>query len=357
MSKIRINDLARELEVKSKAILDVLALVGVTEKKTHSSSVEEHEAEKVRAHFRAARGPNCGQTLTCRPPRNRQIKTKIDLSHISRPGDVLNAIRKQQAPASVAVPHARPGVDSSAGRNQAGYGHAGCPSREGTGSNTTHAPASATGDRADSNGKAHFHSSSTADATSSQCYAGDESRFNARARSGTDCAACGARRNPGSAMPPAAPAQPPAPMWRGRAAPDAPRGQAPLPRMIVPQTGPRPVYKAPPRPVAPAAEARRAGSAGPWTASARTADFSASAPGGASGCPLTAASGRAPADAPDAPVACGRSPYRRGSRRAAARSHPSRQPSRRAGAPARSALHSTRGEGRPDEGLRSAAAA
>jgi len=42
MSKIRINDLARELEVKSKTILDVLPIVGVTEKKTHSSSIEEH---------------------------------------------------------------------------------------------------------------------------------------------------------------------------------------------------------------------------------------------------------------------------------------------------------------------------
>ncbi len=49
--KIRINDLARELEVKSKQILDVLIKVGVTEKKTHSSSVEEDEAEKVRKYF------------------------------------------------------------------------------------------------------------------------------------------------------------------------------------------------------------------------------------------------------------------------------------------------------------------
>ena len=40
MSKIRINDLARELEVKSKAILDSLSVVGITEKKTHSSSLE-----------------------------------------------------------------------------------------------------------------------------------------------------------------------------------------------------------------------------------------------------------------------------------------------------------------------------
>ena len=45
MSKVRINDLARELEVKSRAILDTLPIVGVTEKKTHSSSLEEHEAE------------------------------------------------------------------------------------------------------------------------------------------------------------------------------------------------------------------------------------------------------------------------------------------------------------------------
>ena len=51
--KIRINDLARELEVKSKAILDVLPLVGVTEKKTHSSSIEADEAVRVRAHFQA----------------------------------------------------------------------------------------------------------------------------------------------------------------------------------------------------------------------------------------------------------------------------------------------------------------
>src|SRR5215467_12266181 len=101
MSKIRINDLARELEVKSKAILDVLPLVGVTEKKTHSSSLEDHEAEKVRAHFRAS-GEGAGAAKSSRPsrPDSDGIKTKIDLSHISKPGDVLKAIiGKQQAAA------------------------------------------------------------------------------------------------------------------------------------------------------------------------------------------------------------------------------------------------------------------
>ena len=47
MSKVRINDLARELEVKSRSILDSLTEVGVTEKKTHSSSLEGDEAERV----------------------------------------------------------------------------------------------------------------------------------------------------------------------------------------------------------------------------------------------------------------------------------------------------------------------
>ena len=48
MSKIRINELARQLEVPSHAILDMLPELGVTEKKTHSSSVDEPIAELVR---------------------------------------------------------------------------------------------------------------------------------------------------------------------------------------------------------------------------------------------------------------------------------------------------------------------
>src|SRR3989441_399143 len=51
-NQIRINELARELEVKAKAIIDYLPEAGVTEKKTHSSSIELAAAEKVRKHFR-----------------------------------------------------------------------------------------------------------------------------------------------------------------------------------------------------------------------------------------------------------------------------------------------------------------
>jgi len=106
MSKVRINDLARELEVKSKAILDALPHVGVTEKKTHSSSLEEHEAEKVRAYLRGSGESQTSSARTSRPLRGEEeIKTKIDLSHISRPGDVLKAItQKKEAAAAPPAP-------------------------------------------------------------------------------------------------------------------------------------------------------------------------------------------------------------------------------------------------------------
>ncbi|HEY4763439.1 MAG TPA: translation initiation factor IF-2 N-terminal domain-containing protein, partial [Candidatus Sulfotelmatobacter sp.] len=108
MSKVRINDLARELEVKSKAILDTLPIVGVTEKKTHSSSLEEHEAEKVRAHIRGSSEAQSSSARSARALRGEEeIKTKIDLSHISRPGDVLKAItQKKEALATPARPAA-----------------------------------------------------------------------------------------------------------------------------------------------------------------------------------------------------------------------------------------------------------
>src|SRR5438309_9072194 len=110
MSKVRINDLARELEVKSKAILDVLPVVGVTEKKTHSSSLEEHEAEKVRLHLRASSEAQTPAAKSARALRGEEeIKTKIDLSHISRPGDVLKAItQKKEAAAPPAASPVRP---------------------------------------------------------------------------------------------------------------------------------------------------------------------------------------------------------------------------------------------------------
>ncbi|HLH09063.1 MAG TPA: translation initiation factor IF-2 [Terriglobales bacterium] len=111
MDKIRINDLARDLEVKSKAILDVLPEVGVTEKKTHSSSITVEEAERVKARLKGHSDGNGGQPRahTSRSNGEDELKPKFDLSHISRPGDVLKAIhQKTEAPAVPARPAVKP---------------------------------------------------------------------------------------------------------------------------------------------------------------------------------------------------------------------------------------------------------
>src|SRR5882724_1532511 len=51
MKKIRINVLARELEVKSHLILELLPDLGVSEKLTHSSSIDDDVADKLRVRF------------------------------------------------------------------------------------------------------------------------------------------------------------------------------------------------------------------------------------------------------------------------------------------------------------------
>src|SRR5882762_1092708 len=53
-NQVRINELARELEVKAKAVIDLLPGYGVTEKKTHSSSIPADVAEKVRKKIQGA---------------------------------------------------------------------------------------------------------------------------------------------------------------------------------------------------------------------------------------------------------------------------------------------------------------
>jgi len=243
MSKIRINDLARELEVKSKAILDALPEVGVTEKKTHSSSVEEHEAEKVRAYLRGASEAQSAAKHS-RPSRvdSDEIKTKIDLSNISRPGDVLNAIRKQQAPVSVVASPPRPTAV------------AGPVTMTATPAPTAPAPTAVPPPRV-------IVPTPTVRPTFSVPVPPV-----AQPPVSTPAIPVPPRPvSPPAATPPMAAAppsvapgpsvtapQPPVPI---AAKPAAPIAHAPSPRMIVPQTGPRPVYKAPARPAAPTAQA------------------------------------------------------------------------------------------------------
>src|SRR5580692_10303237 len=107
MSKVRINDLAREMEVKSRQILDVLAELGLAAGKTHSSSLEDYEADKVRAQFERTSKPG-GQGAGASARGQQGIQPKIDLSHVSKPGDVLKAIlaKKQEAEAEARQSHA-----------------------------------------------------------------------------------------------------------------------------------------------------------------------------------------------------------------------------------------------------------
>ncbi|HXR16054.1 MAG TPA: translation initiation factor IF-2 [Terriglobales bacterium] len=253
MSKIRINDLARELEVKSKAILDALPEVGVTEKKTHSSSVEEHEAVKVRAYLRAA-GEAQTSTKHSRPIRvdSDEIKTKIDLSNISRPGDVLNAIRKQQAPVSAATPTMRPPAPATTA----------APPVSTVKASPTSAPAAVPPPR--------VVLPSTAVRPTFSVPAPPIAPPPASAATPPTVPLPSRPVHPAAAIPPVAqseapvsvtpspvaPPQPPAAVTMKPAAPVAPaRPEAPSPRMIVPHTGPRPVYKAPPGSVGPTAQA------------------------------------------------------------------------------------------------------
>ncbi|MGA7245851.1 MAG: translation initiation factor IF-2 N-terminal domain-containing protein, partial [Terracidiphilus sp.] len=108
MSKVRINDLAREMEVKSRQILDVLGELGLGEGKTHSSSIEDHEAEKVRAQFQHGRQGSHGGAGSSRASQG--ITPKIDLSHVSKPGDVMKAIlaKKQEQEAEARKSHVPP---------------------------------------------------------------------------------------------------------------------------------------------------------------------------------------------------------------------------------------------------------
>ncbi|MGI4830285.1 MAG: translation initiation factor IF-2 N-terminal domain-containing protein, partial [Janthinobacterium lividum] len=104
MSKVRINDLARELEVKSRPILDALEAIGVSGK-THSSSIEEDQAEKVRGYFRGDRS-----NTTARANSSPSAPPKFNLSNASKPGDAMRAIRERQQAQEAArnAPPARP---------------------------------------------------------------------------------------------------------------------------------------------------------------------------------------------------------------------------------------------------------
>lgn len=110
--QIRINELARELEIKAKVLIEYLPDIGITEKKTHSSSLENEQADRVRKHF---------HDLAAAEAAAESEKQAKAAAAKARPGarptaSVPTAFTQAPAPAApvtakpVAVPPAIPGV-------------------------------------------------------------------------------------------------------------------------------------------------------------------------------------------------------------------------------------------------------
>jgi translation initiation factor IF-2 len=270
MSKVRINDLARELEVKSKAILDVLSKVGVTEKKTHSSSIEADEADRVRKYLGGQSGAASQKETGLRGAES-GIKTKIDLSHISKPGDVANLLRRKQeisaAPApkppvavpaaAVPKPTAAPPTEKVAAAPLAAGPEA--PVRRVIKPSTVARPSFAVPPSPPTAPEAKAPEAKSAEAQEAAFVAPTAVPPPSPSPVQRQQAPPAVQVTPPSAQLPAAPASIANASQQQRAQTPI----APVRRLITPQTGPRPVYTAPPQQARPAAPMGAQGSAQP----------------------------------------------------------------------------------------------
>src|SRR5271156_2125778 len=102
-NQVRINELARELEVKAKAIIDLLPGYGVTEKKTHSSSIPVDVAEKVRRKLAGGEDEPAAAA-----PKPAEVKA-------AAPAVVTPTAPRPAIPASAPVTPSAPGVAPSTG--------------------------------------------------------------------------------------------------------------------------------------------------------------------------------------------------------------------------------------------------
>src|ERR1700735_2517624 len=101
-NQVRINELARELEIKAKVLIEYLPEIGVTEKKTHSSSIDNSHAELARKHFLG---------LAAQEAAAEAEKEKAAAAKSKPPRPPAPAQRAPQRPAPVAAstaPAARP---------------------------------------------------------------------------------------------------------------------------------------------------------------------------------------------------------------------------------------------------------
>ncbi|HTB13980.1 MAG TPA: translation initiation factor IF-2 [Bryobacteraceae bacterium] len=99
MSKIRINELARELEVKPNVILETLAELGIADKKTHSSSLDDDVALQVR--FRVT-----GESPSAAPAVSRHAETRTESAAQPEPA------REQPSPKAPAAKTESPAAET-----------------------------------------------------------------------------------------------------------------------------------------------------------------------------------------------------------------------------------------------------
>src|SRR6266403_1136971 len=114
-NQVRINELARELEVKAKAIIDLLPGYGVTEKKTHSSSIPADVAEKVRKNLQGAAEAEAQVEATAKAEKEakdaaaKAARMRPAVPTIAPPqASVAPAAARPSAPAVPAAPVAKP---------------------------------------------------------------------------------------------------------------------------------------------------------------------------------------------------------------------------------------------------------
>src|SRR6266852_5551958 len=104
-NQVRINELARELEVKAKAIIDLLAGYGVTEKKTHSSSIPVDVAEKVRKHLQGVADAEAQAEA--------QAKAEKDAKDAAAKAARMRPAAPAAAPPAAATPSATPAATTA----------------------------------------------------------------------------------------------------------------------------------------------------------------------------------------------------------------------------------------------------
>src|SRR5205809_656814 len=118
-NQVRINELTRELEVKAKAIIDLLPGYGVTEKKTHSSSIPADVAEKVRKKIMGAAEEEAQAEAAAKAEKEaKEAAAKAARLRPATPvappqASVAPAAVKPSAPASPAAPAAKPSAPAA----------------------------------------------------------------------------------------------------------------------------------------------------------------------------------------------------------------------------------------------------